>query len=393
MTRLSAVIHTPDPAFQASVTRLLRSLGASFTIVDERQASSVAPQIAVVDVRSGAALAQPSLERMRASWPSAVIVAVATTEQPEEILHAMRGGANEFVVWQDGDSASRIDTGLRAVLQRASDRLRASERTGGMAGRMLAFFGAKGGAGTTTLAVNSAIEIARTTKRPTLIIDLQPFLGQVALFLGVRPRFTLVDALDNLHRLDADFLKELVVRHQSGLDLLAGSELVDRPGPQDAAAFEHLLPVLARAYDFIVIDASSVVGACGETAVYAADTIYLVANPDVPSIRNTQRVIERMTQLGAGRNRVSVLLNRTSDQQLIAPKQIESALGYSIHHAFASDYSAVANALNAGVPLTLTNHSELSGQFSRFTRSMLNLPPQAEPVEGERRRGMFLGLF
>ena len=92
MTRLSAVINTPDPGFQGSVARLLRSLGASFSIIDERQAALVSPQIAVVDVRGGAAMAQPSLERMRASWPSAVIVAVAATEQPQEILHAMRGG-------------------------------------------------------------------------------------------------------------------------------------------------------------------------------------------------------------------------------------------------------------------------------------------------------------
>ena len=52
------------------------------------------------------------------------------------------------------------------------------------------FLGAKGGAGTTTVAVNSAIEIARLSKRPTVIIDLNQCLGEVALFLGVRPRFT-----------------------------------------------------------------------------------------------------------------------------------------------------------------------------------------------------------
>ena len=392
MIRISAVISTPDQAFRDQVTRLLRTLGVSISIVDERQ-SGVLPQVAVVDARAGASPATPALERMRAAWPAAVIIAVAATEQPDEILQAMRGGANEFVAWQEGDAAGRTDTGLRAVLQRSTERLRASQGTGAAAGRVLSFFGAKGGAGTTTLAVNSAIEIARTTKRPTLIIDLQQFLGQVALFLGVRPRFTLVDAIDNLHRLDQEFLKELIVRHQSGLDLLAGSELVDRPGPQDASALEQLLPLLARNYEFIVIDAGSVIGPCGEAAVYAADTIYLVANPDVPSIRNAQRIIERMTSLGAGRERVSVLLNRTSDQHLIAPKQIETALGYGIHQAFASDYGTVAAALNAGVPLTLSNHSELAGQFSRFTRSMLNVSAPEAAGDGERRRGMFLGLF
>ena len=106
---------------------------------------------------------------------------------------------------------------------------------------MLSFFGVKGGVGTTTLAVNSAIEIARTSKRSTLIIDMHQFLGEVALFLGVRPRFTLVDALDNLHRLDSEFLRELVVKHKTGLDILAGGEQSDRPNAHDAASFEQLL--------------------------------------------------------------------------------------------------------------------------------------------------------
>ncbi len=99
-----------------------------------------------------------------------------------------------------------------------------------------------------------------------------------------------------------------------------------------------------------------------------------------------------MGQLGAGPERVRVLLNRSSDQNLIAPKQIESAIGRGIHQAVASDYGTVATALNSGVPLTLTNHSELAGQFSRFTRDILKLPP-ADGPDPERRRGTFLGLF
>src|SRR5207237_2359583 len=122
----------------------------------------------------------------------------------------------------------------------------------------LVFFGAKGGSGTTTVAVNCGVEIARLSKRSTVIVDLKAGLGEVALFLGVRPRFTVVDAIDNLHRLDAEFLRELVTRHKTGLDILAGAEQVDRPGPQDAPALEQLLQVLSRFYEFIIIDAGPV---------------------------------------------------------------------------------------------------------------------------------------
>jgi Flp pilus assembly CpaE family ATPase len=87
-----------------------------------------------------------------------------------------------------------------------------------------------------------------------------------------------------------------------------------------------------------------------------------------------------------------VLLNRVSDQHLIAPKQIETALGYAIHHSFSSDYRTVSSALNAGVPLSLTNHSEIAAQFDKFTRMLIG-PVAGAPAEESKRRGHFLGLF
>jgi pilus assembly protein CpaE len=216
-------------------------------------------------------------------------------------------------------------------------------------------------------------------------------LGEVALFLGVRPRFTLLDAIENLHRLDKDFLKELTAKHKSGLDILAGSEQFDRPNAQDAAAIEELLRVLTKMYDFIVIDAGNTINALAVSALYAADTVFLIANPDVPSIRNAQRLVDRVRQLGAGAERVKILLNRTSDNLLIAPKQIETALGYGIHHSFASDYRTVSTALNSGVPVAQANNSELSTQFGNFTRQLLGQQDEVKEAEPPKRRA-FLGL-
>jgi pilus assembly protein CpaE len=213
----------------------------------------------------------------------------------------------------------------------------------------------------------------------------------VALFLGVRPRFTVLDAIENLHRIDKDFLRELVSRHKSGLDILAGSEQFDRPNAQDVGGIEELLRVLTRMYDYIVIDAGNTINSFVVAALYTADTVFLITNPDVPSIRNAQRLVDRVRQLGAGSERVKILLNRTSDQNLIAPKQIETALGYGIHHSFTSDYRTVSTALNSGVPLALANQSEISSQFGQFTRNMLGLKDEVK-AEPEKRKA-FLGLL
>jgi len=392
MAHLAAVITTTDQEFRNQLTRLLRGNGIG--VSDERHlANGAAPDFAIADIRSGASSVQWALERIRGMWPSTVIVAVASGSDPDQILTAMRAGANEYLPWPThaaGDAV--LQDALHNALARSMDKIRATRGGDRQGGHVLSFFGAKGGAGTTTLAVNTAIELARTSKRPTLIVDLHQYLGEVALFLGLRPRFTIVDAIDNLHRLDAEFLKELVAKHKSGLDMLAGAEQVDRPGPNDSPALEQLLQVLGRSYEFIIIDAGTITSPCTEVAVFTANSVYIVANPDVPSTRNTQRLVERMCQMGANRDKLRVLLNRTSDEHMIAPKQIESALGHPIDHVFASDYGTVSSALNAGVPLTLSNHTELASQFNAFTNAILKRPVQTEAAVGAK-RSHFLGLF
>src|SRR3982751_5682907 len=321
MAQLSAQIVSYDEEFKRQVSKLLRACGVPIGIVEGRSLEGAAPDLAVVDIRSDASSGMATIERLRAASGSLAIFAVAAAAEPDLILQAMRAGANEFFPWTAGEQtqASRaMEESFHGAVRRTSTRREAANAGAKPPCVTHAFLGAKGGAGTTTVAVNCGVELARLTKRSTIVVDMKACLGEVALFLGVRPRFTVLDAIENLHRLDKNFLAELVAKHKSGLDILAGSEQFDRPGAQDAPAVEELLRVLAKTYDYIVIDAGNVVNSISVAALYAADTIFLVTNPDVPSIRNAQRLVDRVRQLGAGSERVKILLNRVSDQHLIA---------------------------------------------------------------------------
>ena len=121
-------------------------------------------------------------------------------------------------------------------------------------------------------------------------------------------------------------------------------------------------------------------------ALYTADTMFLVANPDVPSVRNAQRLLDRVHQLGACGERVRILLNRAAEPYPIPPKQIESALGHPIHHTFPSDYKTVSTALNSGVPLALTGNSDIAAQFDSFTRGIVDPDVAAAPQAAKRSR-------
>jgi len=325
----------------------------------------------VADLRGDATTAMISIEQLRAWAPTACIVAVALQADPTLILRAMRAGVNEFLVWPPTDDAFN-----EAIRHAASRRAQAQEIVS--AARTLVFFGAKGGAGTTTVAVNSGVDVARMSKKPTVIVDLKPGLGEVALFLGVRPKYSLLDAIDNLPRLDKHMLSSLVVKHKSGLDILAGSDQFDRPAQADASAIGEVFRVLARNYEYILVDGGNQINQQSVAALGVADEIFLIVSPDVPSIRNAQRLLNRLRQLGAHKDRVRILLNRAAEPYPIPPKQIEGALGHPIHQAFASDYKVVSTALNSGVPLAQTGKSDLAAQFDRFTRDLLG--PEKEEV-------------
>jgi pilus assembly protein CpaE len=384
MPQLVALLVSEDDAFRTHIARMLRSGSIPVSVMDERVARDLtAADIVIVDTRGDATSAMSNIERQRAASPSAGIFAIATAAEPDVILNSMRAGANEFFTWPPPDETFQGAIRRTAARRETAQGARPPATT-------LVFFGAKGGAGTTTIAVNCGVELARLSKRSTVIVDLKPGLGEVALFLGVRPRFSLLDAIDNLHRLDREFLRELVTKHKSGLEILAGSDQFDRPGAADGGPIEELLRLLARQYDYIVVDAGSQINSCTVAGLYGADQLFLVANPDVPSVRNAQRLLDRIRQLGACGERVRVLLNRAAEPYPIPPKQIEGALGHPIHHTFPSDYKTVSTALNSGVPLALTGNSDLATQFDSFTRLILD--PNASATSAAANKRGLLGL-
>jgi pilus assembly protein CpaE len=385
MAQLVGLVVSEDESFRQQVGRLLRSGAVPVSVVDDRSLRevSVVPDIVIVDIRGDALSALTSIERLRAAAPAAGVFAMALTADPDLILQAMRAGANEFFVWPPAEET------FQGAIRRTATR-REGAQGARPAATTLAFFGAKGGAGTTTVAVNCSVELARLSRKATVIVDLKPGLGEVALFLGVRPRYSVIDAIDNLHRLDREFLRELVVKHKSGLEILAGGDNFDRPGAADASAIEELFRLLTRQYEYIVVDAGSQINSCTAAALYTADRMFLVANPDVPSVRNAQRVLERMRELGASGDRVRFLLNRAQEPYPIPPKQIEGALGHPIHHTFPSDYKTVSTALNSGVPLALAGNTEIAAQFDQFTRRVLDPAGDQAGAPGGKRSALGL---
>jgi Flp pilus assembly CpaE family ATPase len=166
---------------------------------------------------------------------------------------------------------------------------------------------------------------------------------------------------------------------------LAGSANFERPGSSDSGAVEEVVRILGRHYEYIVLDVGNEITPCATAALYASDLICLVTNPDVPSVRNAQRLLEKIAQLGTSSERVRVVLNRAAEPFPIPLQQIEGALGHQIAQVFPSNYKVVSSALNSGVPLALSDNTELAMNFDRFTRRILNPDADTESVVNVRK--------
>src|SRR4051812_1040282 len=222
---------------------------------------------------------------------------------------------------------------------------------------IVSFLGTKGGTGTTTLAVNCAADIRRITNKSTVIVDLKNGTGDVALFLGLRPRHTLLTALDHLSWIDPLSLSRYVVEHDCGLHVLAAGDDFARPAPRETDAIEQTLRALNSIYDFVIVDAGTSL-MTASVALQLSDSIMLVANPDVPCLRNLQRLIDGVKTSGVPGERLHILLNRASEFGVLSTAQIERVLGFNISFSVNSDYRTVASAVNSGVPVSALRASE-----------------------------------
>lgn len=336
---------------------------------------SKGPDAFVVDTRGLTALPR-DLAALKRQFPSAGVVVLADTLDPNGMLEAMRLGITEWLP-APLDIAD-VDVALRRVTKPAASQA--------VAGQCFAVVGGKGGVGCTTIAVNLAMALRKATGEPTLLVDLHMAQGDAAIFLGVESRFTVLDALENIQRLDEAYFKGLVTPTPSGLDLLAAA---NRPvvGTIDLMRVRALIEFVKASYPWVVIDCTRTDPSVIES-LDAASTVVIVANQELPTLRSASRLATLLRQrCGAGR--IKLALSRFDAESEIGRKDVERVLGGTISFTFPSDYRAAVTALNKGEPLVLGQRGLLATSFENAARELASLP---QAVRDASRTGLFARL-
>jgi pilus assembly protein CpaE len=330
--------------------------------------------VLVLDIRRTTQL-PAALATLKRQHPSTNVLLVAPSLDPALILQGMRAGVNEVVA--EPLVQSEIDAAMTRLLGQHSQ---------APAGPVFAFVGAKGGVGATTTAVNVATALAKLSPARAMLIDLHLAYGDAAVFLGADARFSILDALENLHRLDAAFLKSLVAPTASGLDLLASAE---RPPVRavDVRRVSSVIELAASQYGFTVIDVPR-----GDHSVLDSldlvTSLVVVANQELATVRNAGRMAAAL-RARYPKAKVATVINRTDRRSEIGHRDIERAVGSTITHQFPSDYRRALGAMHKGRPLALDNHNDLSASFTALARELAGVSHEAESSSG--RRGFLSG--
>ncbi len=274
------------------------------------------------------------------------IIMLTAEREVEQKVRGLRAGADDYLIkpFHQAELLAR----MKSLLARFAPQEALVGRP--PLGRVLAFYGAKGGVGTTTIAINAAIALRRELGRKVVLVDGNFQFGDHRVFLDLGlDRKSIVDAVSS-QTIDADLLKTVIVTHDSGTDLLLAP-----PSPETAELVspDHLVEIiglLRGMYDYVLIDTDKVLDEHNLRIIDLADTVYVVMTADLSCLKNVRLVLETINNLGYTPDKVHLVLNRSNAFTGINVKNAEMALKRSIEHQVINEYRGAIGALNNGAP-------------------------------------------
>jgi pilus assembly protein CpaE len=301
------------------------------------------------------------IQKLHTECAGTALISAAQNASGDLILQSLRAGAREFLHLPIKTEE------LKTVFDRITDIPTPQVEAPKKRGRMIAVFSSKGGCGTSFIATN----LAAANSKPTVLVDLNLQAGDLPLYLGVDPKYSIADIVENHSRLDEALIQSFVTPCTSTLSLLAAPKQADSA---DEIEPEHVFEVLQRlrqSFDYVILDPQHTFDSITLAALDQSDEIVLVLSLDIPAIRSTQRALEIFDRLGYPRKKVRIVVNRWSKQIDLDLREVEKFLGEPVVGFVPSDYQTAVNSINLGTPVVRSEPgSKISQEIKRIAQKL-----------------------
>jgi len=293
--------------------------------------------------------------------PDLALVVGGPALSAEGLLAVMRAGASEYL-----PRPFSKEEALEAF-QRVSRRARAAASDQPAAlGKVTTVFSAKGGTGVTTVATNLAVALRILTEKEVVLLDLAPAMGTASVAMGVHPRYTYLDVIQNFHRIDEELFRSFLEVEESGVRVLASPI---SPAGMDVPSGEELqglLDLCRRHFDYVVVDGGSLLSSHLGPLMHQSDERVLVVTSELPALRNVKQALDLYGRTNGKAPSPHLVLNQYKDGVGLASKDVEDGLGHRISLILEKDDLKVLQSINVGRP-------EVHGRSSPFARKVMEL--------------------
>jgi pilus assembly protein CpaE len=362
----TVLVVDDDPNIQRVLTFTLKQEGFEVRVAADGASAvaavaELAPDMALVDVSLPDIDGFAVVTQIRAAETGGrrmPIILLSAEGNVSDRVRGLRAGADDDIL--KPFHPSELIARVRALLARTGQLPAARETEVRTLGRLAVFYGAKGGVGTTTIAINTAIALARDHGRRVGLVDANLQFGDHRVFLDLPlDNKSIVNAFAEAE-LDVDLLRSMLVPHPSGIQMLLGpanpesADIVVEAHHQNPRTLAHLFELLRRISDVTVVDMSKSIDDFNLHLFDAADVIYVVLTADLSCLKNVQLVLKTMDNLGYARSKVKMVLNRSSAYTGIRVENAEEVLGRPIDYQIINEYRGAISALNSGSPFMVS---------------------------------------
>ena len=303
----------------------------------------------LVDISTYQEQALNFVSKITSDFQNCRVVTLSDKPDVDVVIRTMRVGASDFV------AMPFIKEEFMNMLDKIFNDMTGTKQQKSKC-RIVSVFSNKGGVGKTSIATNLALDLAKITKENVALIDLNFQMGDVTTFLDLKPSFNISYMLQNVDKINEDFLLSTLERYKdTSLYVLADPPYFKQTDNVSPKNITKLFSILRDTFSYVIVDTSSNLDSRTIKALELSDLVFLVTIVNLPALRNCQRCLELFKKLNFDNEKIQILINRYMENDEISADDVKEVLGKDIYWKIPNNYFTMMSAINKGVPVSEVN--------------------------------------